>query len=152
MWAVVRIRGRAGVQWKVRDTLKMLRLHAPQHCILLPETPDYEGMLRVVKDYITWGEVEEQTLAELLRHRLRMSGDERLNEAKLKELTGYGSFEELAKALIENRAKLKDFQHLRPVLKLRPPSKGFKSTRLPWPKGDLGYRGRAINELLRKMM
>lgn len=35
---------------------------------------------------------------------------------------------------------------------LRPPKGGFRSLKLPFPKGDLGYRGEKINDLIKKMM
>ena len=41
---------------------------------------------------------------------------------------------------------------LKPLFRLNPPSKGFKATRLGYPKGDLGYRGGKINELLKRMI
>ena len=39
-----------------------------------------------------------------------------------------------------------------PVFRLNPPSKGYKSVRKFFPKGDLGYRGEKINELLKRMI
>jgi len=35
---------------------------------------------------------------------------------------------------------------------LKPPVGGLKAIKLVWPKGDLGYRGEAINELLKRMI
>lgn len=40
----------------------------------------------------------------------------------------------------------------RKVFGLKPPKGGFKSIRKPYPKGDTGYRGKEINELIKKMM
>ncbi len=39
-----------------------------------------------------------------------------------------------------------------PVFRLSPPSKGLRSTKHHFPKGDLGYRGSKINDLLRRML
>ncbi|MBL7160505.1 MAG: uL30 family ribosomal protein [Candidatus Aenigmarchaeota archaeon] len=39
-----------------------------------------------------------------------------------------------------------------PIFRLTPPSHGLKSTKVHFPKGDLGYRGKAINDLLRRMV
>ena len=39
-----------------------------------------------------------------------------------------------------------------PVFRLSPPSKGYKSIKIHYPRGDLGYRGEKINELLRRMV
>lgn len=36
--------------------------------------------------------------------------------------------------------------------KLKPPKGGFKSIKEMYPKGDLGYRGEKINELLKRMI
>lgn len=36
--------------------------------------------------------------------------------------------------------------------RLKPPPKGFKNIKKPYPKGDLGYRGKEINELIKRMM
>jgi large subunit ribosomal protein L30 len=38
------------------------------------------------------------------------------------------------------------------VIHLKPPAKGFKAIKSHWPKGDLGYRGDKINELIKRMI
>ena len=152
MYAVVRIRGRVGVRKEVEDTLRMLRLRRVNNCVLVPENPSFKGMLEKAKDYITWGEINKETLVALLRKRLRLKGDKRVDEKILKEVTDFNSFEEFADALLEGKIRLKDFERLKPVFRLTPPSKGFKSVKQHWPKGDLGYRGEAINELLERMI
>ena len=152
MYAVVRIRGRVGVRKEVEDTLRMLRLKRVNNCVLVPENPSFKGMLEKAKDYITWGEINKETLVALLRKRLRLRGDKRVDEKILKEVTDFNSFEEFADALLEGKIRLKDFERLNPVFRLTPPSKGFKSVKQHWPKGDLGYRGEAINELLERMI
>lgn len=150
MFAVVRIRGKA--RKEIEDTLKMLRLEKVNNCVILPEKPDFKGMLQKVKDFVTWGEIEKEVLVELLKKRLRAKGDKRVDEKMLKELTNFESFESFASALLEEKVKIKDFESLNPVFRLTPPSKGFKSVKEHWPKGDLGYRGKEINELIKRMI
>ncbi|HDH91457.1 MAG TPA: 50S ribosomal protein L30 [Candidatus Aenigmarchaeota archaeon] len=152
MFAVVRVRGKVGVKREIEDTLKLLRLKAVNNCVIIPETPDFKGMLEKVKSYITWGEIDKETLVELLRRRLRLKGNKRVDEKILKEVTNYESFEKFAEDLLQEKIKLKEFEKLEPVFRLSPPSKGYKSIKLPYPKGDLGYRGKAINELLKRMI
>jgi large subunit ribosomal protein L30 len=152
MYAVIRIRGEAGLRKEIRDTLRMLRLKAPNNCVLVPETESYKGMLEKCKDVCTWGEIEKETLIKLLKKRLRSEGDRRVDEKLLKEVTGFNSFEEFAEALLSGKNMLKDFKKLKPVFRLTPPSKGFKSVKEAYPKGDLGYRGKEINELVERMM
>jgi len=139
MFAVVRVRGSVNVTEGVEDTLKMLNLNSPNHCVVTPETKEYLGMLKKVKDRITWGNISKKTLSKLLEKRSKIS-KEKLKEMKMK------NFDELSDALIKNKLKLKL------IFRLNPPIHGFKSTRLPYPKGDLGFRGEKINELLERMV
>lgn len=152
MFAVIRIRGSAGLRKEIRDTLNMLKLKAPNNCVLVPENESYKGMLQKCKDVCTWGEIDKATLVKLLQKRLRAEGDKRVDEKTLKEITNFNNFEEFAEALISEKVKLKDFKKLKRVFRLKPPSKGFKSVKEAWPKGDLGYRGKDINELLERMI
>ncbi len=152
MLAVVRIRGEAGLKRASKDTLKMLRLDAPHNCVLVPDTPDYRGMIEKVRDQVTYGEIDKQTLVEMLRKRLRTFKDERITEDMLKSITGHNSHEELADVLLQGKVRLSNFKKLQPILRLSSPSKGFKSTKSHYPEGDLGYRGNDINSLLEKMI
>lgn len=152
MLAVIRISGKAGLDRDVKDTLKMLRLDAPHNCVILPDTSDYKGMIEKVRNNVTYGEADKQTLVEVLRKRLRSSNNERITEDSLKTISGHNSHEELADALLEGKVRLSNFKKLQPVLRLAPPSKGFKSIKSHYPEGDLGYRGNAINSLLERMI
>jgi large subunit ribosomal protein L30 len=152
MFAVIRIRGKVEVRKKIEDTLQMLRLKAVNNCVLVPETENYKGMLNKVKDFITWGEVNKETLAKMLEKRLRGEGDKRIDKKILKEIAGLESFEKLADELIVGKTRLKDFEKIKPVFRLTPPSKGFKSIKEAYPKGDLGYRKQEINELIERMI
>ncbi len=151
MFAVVRIRGRVGVRKEIEDTLKMLRLEKVNNCVLIEESPSFKGMLQKVRDFITWGEIKKEVLVRMLRKRLRLKGNKRVDEKVLREM-GFNSFEELANALFEGKVKLRDLKMINPVFRLTPPSKGFKSVKEHWPKGDLGYRGEEINELIERMI
>ena len=152
MYAVIRLRGSIGVPRKIEDTLRMLRLKRVNHCVLLPETDSFKGMLQVAKDYITWGEINKETLVELLKVKLRTKENKRVDEKVLKEITGYENFKSFAEDLIKGKVKIKNFEELNSVFRLHPPRKGFKSIKTHWPKGDLGYRGDAINELIKRMI
>lgn len=152
MFAVIRLRGSSELRKDFEDTLRMIRLKAPNNCVLVPETEDYKGMLEKSNSACTWGEIEKETLAKMMVKRLRTEGDKKVDEKMLKEITGIDSFEKFADALISGKIKLKDFKKLKPVFRLPPPSKGFKSIRNMYPKGDLGYRKKEINKLLEKMI
>lgn len=152
MFAVVRIGGKADLQRDVKDTFRMLRLENPHDCVILPVTADCKGMVEKVRDYVTYGEVDKGILAEMLRKRLRSANNEKVDGGSLKSLTGHASHEELADALLSGKVRLSNFKKVQPVLRLSPPSRGFKSTKAHYPEGDLGYRGDKIKDLLEKMI
>ncbi|MEM4699398.1 MAG: 50S ribosomal protein L30 [Candidatus Nezhaarchaeales archaeon] len=151
--AVVRLRGTVGVPGDVESTLKMLRLHKTNHATLIEDTPSYRGMLSKVAGYVTYGEIDKETLALLLRKRGRLRGERPLTDEYVKKL-GFNGLDDLAEALLEGRVRLEDIPGLKPVFRLHPPSGGFKRSlkKLIGADGELGYRGPKINELLRRMM
>jgi large subunit ribosomal protein L30 len=151
VFAVIRLRGWVKTRKEIEDTLKMLKLKRNNHCVIVPETPQYKGMLKKVKDYVTFGEIDRETLIELLKKRGEVEGG-RLTEEVLKEITKFNKFEDFVDALLAGKIELKNFKKIKPVFRLNPPRKGLKSKRLPFPKGDLGYRGKKINELIRRMV
>jgi len=141
MYAAVRVRGYIGTEKSVRDTLSMLRLERVNHCVLIPNTPVMKGMVTKVKDYVTWGEIDKTTLEKLVEKRGRLPGDKKLDPTKAKSVV----------KLIEKEESVKNVE-IKPVFRLSPPSKGYKTVRMPYPKGDLGYRGDKINPLLKRMI
>ncbi|WP_421078438.1 50S ribosomal protein L30 [Methanothermococcus sp. Ax23] len=152
-YAVVRVRGSVGVRGDIADTLKMLRLHRVNHCVIVPNTETYKGMLNKAKDYITYGEIDKDTLVKLILKRGRLPGNKRLNEEKVKELMDL-SVEELAEKIVNEEILLKNTP-LKPVFRLHPPRKGYDKAGIKKPfsvGGALGYRGAEINTLLEKMM
>ncbi len=140
--AVVMVRGVVGTQREIKDTLRMLRLDRINHCVIVPKNPNFQGMLQKARFYITWGEINQETLEKLVAKRGRFAGDKRITDLNYaKELAG----------LILLGKTVKD-TGIKPVFRLSPPSKGYESTRALYPKGSLGYRGEKINELIKRMI
>jgi len=152
MYAVVQVRGVVNTRQDIKDTLKMLRLHHINHCVLVADTPENLGMIRKVKDYVAYGEVDAITIETLLRTRGRVIGDAALTDEYIKSNSTYSGIPELAKALAGGEMKLRDIPGLKPVLRLHPPRKGYKTTKRTFVQGGaLGYYGQEINTLLYKM-
>ena len=139
--AVVRIRGSPGLDKPKKDTLNMLNLTRVNHCVVIREDPSYIGMLRKVENYVTWGEITKETLEKLVLKRGRLTGNKKIEPEKVKKIT-------------ETILKEKSVKNtpLKPVFRLHPPKKGYKSIKVLYPKGDAGYRGEKINELLKRMI
>jgi len=152
MYAVVQVRGVVKTNREIKDTLKMLRLHHVNHCVLVPDTPAYLGMIRKVKDFVAYGEVDAETLATLLRTRGRLTGDEKLTDDYVRAHTPYADIDEFAAALCNGETSFRDLVEIKPVLRLHPPRKGYKTIKRTFQQGGaLGYYGPQINDLLYKM-
>ncbi len=155
LYAIVRIRGTADVPPDVEHTLRLLRLVRPFHAAIYPKSPSIDGMLEVVKDWVTWGEVEKEALKLLVSKRGRLVGNKPITDEDVKKVFGLGSVGELVDALYEGKVVWHHYEdYVKPVFRLRPPRRGFRrSTKKPYGAGgELGYRGREINRLLLRLI
>ena len=138
--AAIRIRGLTKIKTKIEDTLQMLRLYKNNYCSVFPNNPVYEGMLKHAKDYITWGEIDDETYKMLVEKRgEQFNGREEDSNTKIK----YNDFFELGSK------KYKKY------FRLNAPKKGFgrKGIKHTFSNGGtLGYRGNAINDLIKRMI
>ena len=60
--AVIRIHGQTKLKKEIKDTLKMLNLLKKNSCVVVPATSTYLGMIKKVKDVVTWGDIDNETL------------------------------------------------------------------------------------------
>jgi len=152
----IRLRGQANLSGDVIATLNMLHMSRKYSAVLVYEKPDTLGMLRKVKDYITWGEAEKKTLGMLLEKRCRPEGARKLTPEHLKERLQIPSIEKLAEAIERKEIPLSKLREagIRLVFHLHPPRGGFKgpSKRSFGDGGELGYRGTEIARLVSQMI
>lgn len=149
----VRIRGLSDISQETKDTLMMLRLTRNCHATLLDDRPAYNGMLRKSQHCLTWGEVSQESIALLLKKRGRLVGDKKLTDEYAKELD-YKSLDDLAEAIFKVDIEFSSLPEVKPVFRLRPPKKGYKGKvkKSYAAGGESGYRGDAINDLLKRMV
>jgi large subunit ribosomal protein L30 len=151
-YAIVRVRGQPDVNRDIAHTMMLLGVNKVNHCAVVPENPSTKGMLQVVKDYCTWGEVDQETLAAMIRTRGKLAGDKDITDDYLKDNTEFATVDDLAKAIIENNYKMRDID-AKPVFRLHPPVKGYEGNKRSFQNGGaLGYRGAAINDLINRML
>jgi large subunit ribosomal protein L30 len=154
MLAVIRVRGPAKLAASLNDTMKIMRLYKANNCVVVKSTPVYLGMIKKVKDFVTWGEINFDTLKLLLEKKGRVVGNKPLtNDYLLKKIKM--NFEEFANELMVGKNGLKDAPGLKTFFRLDPPKKGFERGGIKKPfsmGGALGYRKEHINELLRRMV
>ncbi len=138
--AVILVRGLIGIKKDIKDTLKMLKLFRKNSCRIINKNPSTLGMLLKCKDYITYGEIDDNTYKELAEKRGK-EYKERLEDKNNKI--------EYKKHIDYNGKKLIS------VFRLSPPKGGFdrKGIKVPFQRGGaLGYRKDKINDLIKRML
>jgi len=149
--AIVRVRGGVGVGKNPERQLKFLKLNRVNHCVIVDDSPQYMGMIAKCKDYITWGEMEKETFAMLIKKRGMASGNKRLSEENFKN-SGFNSVEDFSTKFMNFECGLNAIKNIKPVFRLHPPKGGYRYIKKQYPTGALGHRGEKINELIRKMI
>ena len=150
-WMVVRVRGSIHSQRDIVETLHHLNLTRANHATVVPEAPSVGGMLTRVQGYITWGEADPATIEMLLRERGETARGERLTDGTVGETLRAKDLPEVTRRVVE--AGMPRVAGLKPLFRLKAPKGGWRSTKRAFSLGGaLGYRGRAINELVRRMV
>jgi len=132
--AVVRVRGRVGVRQSISETLKRLNLKYVNNLAVIYGSKSNIGMIRKCNDYVTYGEISQDVLGNLLEGKgLKADSQDvkQLAEGKKSFISVVGSAS----------------------LRMHPPRRGYESTKLGYSAGGaLGYRGSDINELIKRMI
>lgn len=134
--AIIRIRGLVNVKRKTQDTLDYLRLKRKNVCVVVENKREILGMIKKAENYVAFGEIDKETLKLLLEKRAVPRIE--IDEKKIDEfLAGKMTLKQLG---------------IKPFFRLHPPRGGFKSTKLPYPRGVLGNNKKEINKLIKKML
>jgi len=138
--AVIRIRGLIGVNRDIKRTLDQLRLYKKNYCTVVQDNESYQGMVRKVKDYVTWGNIDEK-MFDLLVGKKGEEYKGRISDRK--EKIKYNRF-----------LKIKD-KNIKKFFRLNSPKKGYgrKGIKVPFNMGGaLGFRGDKIKDLIERMV
>jgi len=151
--AILRIRGSCRTNMNIKYTLELLHLTRQNHLVLVPADKVTKGMLQMIKDYVTWGEIDSETVHKIIKVRGRIVGDKPLTDEYIKANCGYATARELADAIAQGKANYNKLKDVKPVIRLHPPRGGYEATKRAFKAGgSLGYRGKTIGELLLKML
>lgn len=119
--ALILIRGLIRMRGDIVATLYSLRLRKKHACVVIDDTRSNRVAAAKCKDYITYGELDDETY----------------------------------KLLVERRGRKNKDGSLKKFFALQPPRGGFERKGIKTPftnHGALGYRGKKINDLLKKMI
>lgn len=151
---LVRVRGAHGMRRNILDTLKLLSLHSVNHAVVVPATESISGMINKVKDYIAYGQIDADTMTLLMKKRGLIVGNLPLTDEHVQSNTDFKSINDLAKAIVNAKVKVREIRGLKPVFRLHPPKGGHRGSikKSIQAGGVLGNHGDKINIMLRKMI
>ena len=149
----VKVRGEVSAQREARETTALLGLTHTNHAVIIDSRPAYMGMLSRAQSYVTWGEASKEIIAAMLKQRGRTSGGKKLTDEYAQKL-GFKSIDDLADAVFACKVEVNKLDGFQKTFRLRPPKKGYKGkTKKSYKSGgEAGYRGEAINELVKRMV
>jgi large subunit ribosomal protein L30 len=123
-YLVVRIKGTVNIPEWARMTLDGLNLDRRFRATLVPESDEYLGMLRKVKEEVAWTKADAGIVKELLEKRGRKTGYKPLSKSDLPK--EYKNIDELASAIADNKISMSKLEGIKPWFALSPPKGGFK--------------------------
>ena len=140
MIIAIRISGLVEMPEEAQETLYRLRLRRKYTAILLRENKENRALLNKIRNFVAYGNLGKEVLAELLEKRGQ------LLRSSIKK-PGISS--------VLTALETKDLKSLgfKPFFRLHPPRKGIDSKlHFPIRKGVLGDNKEKINELVRRML
>lgn len=138
MIAVIRIHGQVKLKKELVETLNRMRIRRKLACTIVDENDKIMmGMLKKVRQYVAYGEIDDKMLKELVLKRGKMEKEKPVQEKDV---------DNIVQGIKKGDWKIKKF------FRLHPPIRGFKkSTKQSTPKGILG-KHEDITKLLRRML
>jgi large subunit ribosomal protein L30 len=150
---VIRLCGSVGIPKEVERIFKYIHLQRRNHGTIIINNPSFNGTLERLKDYATWGEISKTMLSQLIMKRGKLMGGEKITDEYVNRNLGFDSIIMLSEAIHDSKLDFWKIKNVKPLFRLHPPKGGFrKKTNKHFPKGELGYRANAIDDLLKKMM
>lgn len=150
-YLVVRIKGTVNIPYWAQKTLDGLNLDRRFRATIVPESAEYLGMLRKVKEVVAWTKADTGIVKELLEKRGRKTGYKPISKSDLPK--EYKSMDDLATAIAGDKVAISKLEGIKPWFALSPPKGGFKrKTKTQYSQdGVLGEDGELV-EIVKRML
>jgi len=138
MILVIRISGQVGLSKEDKETLFRMRIRKKYAAILLNHSEKNEKVLKKMRNHIAFGDIDKETLKELLQKRAKPV--DKKNKIEVEKVV-----EQLDKKSLQSLG-------IKPFFSLHPPRGGIESKKhFGVGKGVLGHN-KKMNELVRRML
>ncbi len=150
-YLVVRIKGTVNIPTWAQKTLDGLNLGRRFRATIVPESAQFLGMLRKVKEEVAWTKADAGIVKELLEKRGRKTGHKAISKSDLPK--EYKSMDDLATAIAGDKVAISKLEGIKPWFALSPPKGGFKrKTKTQYAQdGVLGEDGELV-EIVKRML
>ena len=150
-YLVVRIKGTVNIPHWAKQTLDGLNLDKRFRATVVPESEEYLGMLRKVKEEVAWTKADAGIVKELLEKRGRKAGYKPINKSDLPK--EYSSMDDLASAIAENKIAISKLEGIKPWFALSPPKGGFKrKTQTQYSQNGILGEDSELVEIVKRML
>jgi large subunit ribosomal protein L30 len=150
-YLAVRIKGTVNIPHWAKTTLNGLNLDKRFRATIVPENPEYLGMLKKVQQEIAWTKADAEIIKELIEKRGRKAGHKPITMSDLPK--EYSNINDLASAIADNKISISKLEGIKPWFALSPPKGGFKrKTKTSYAqKGVLGD-DRELVDIVKRML
>jgi large subunit ribosomal protein L30 len=149
---VVRMRGTVNVTFWALTTLQNLYLNKRFSATLVPETSDYLGMLRKIKEWVAWSKADSEIVKTLIEKRgKKITQLDSQKESKKKD--EYKGIDELVNVIVKDKIKFSDQNNIKPWFSLNPPRGGFKKkSKKQFTDGGILGNNKDLLEIVKRMV
>ena len=149
---VVRMRGTVNVPFWALTTLQNLYLNKRFSATLVPETSDYLGMLRKIKEWVAWSKADSEIVKTLIEKRgKKITQLDSQKESKKKD--EYQGIDELVNVIVNDKIKFSDQNNIKPWFSLNPPRGGFKKkSKKQFTDGGILGNNKDLLEIVKRMV
>jgi large subunit ribosomal protein L30 len=176
VYLVVRMKGTVNVPYWARITLESLSLNKRFRATIIPENEQTLGMLRKIKEYVSWTSVDTEFIREFIEKRGRSSASKLLSAADTADTTATvaqdnpngqtnsnndaenkdsqnADLSKIVSIISQNELYLSKISGIKPWFALNPPKGGFKrkSKRSYSQAGILGENKELVS-IVKRMM
>jgi large subunit ribosomal protein L30 len=149
---VVRMRGTVNVPFWALTTLQNLYLNKRFSATLVPETSDYLGMLRKIKEWVAWSKADSEIVKTLIEKRgKKITQLDSQKESKKKD--EYKGIDELVNVIVNDKIKFSNQSNIKPWFSLNPPRGGFKKkSKKQFTDGGILGNNKDLLEIVKRMV
>lgn len=156
VYLVVRMKGTVNVPSWAQLTLENLHLDKKFRATLVPENKQTLGMLRKIKDIVSWTSVDEGFVKEFIEKKGRVSATRLISASSTDEkveTTPKLNLNNIVSSILKNEEYLSKISGIKPWFALNPPKGGFKKkSKLQHSQNGILGENRELVDLVKRMM